>query len=83
MQIALSELQEEFVKQAVSEGRFASEAEVLEAGFRLVWAREQKLDELRAMISASLAEGGAFTNEHLDRDMDAQDAELAALGYPE
>jgi Arc/MetJ-type ribon-helix-helix transcriptional regulator len=49
MQIALSESQEEFVKQAVSEGRFASEAEVLDAGFGLVRARGQKLDELRAM----------------------------------
>jgi antitoxin ParD1/3/4 len=82
MQIALSESQEEFVKQAVSEGRFASEAEVLDAGFRLVQAREQKLDELRAMINASLAEGGAFTTEEMDADLEAETRQLLAEGIP-
>jgi hypothetical protein len=35
------------------------------------------------MIAASLAEGGVFTAEDLDRDMEEHDAELAALGYSE
>ena len=83
MHIALEESQEDFVKQAVSEGRFASEGEVVSVAIRLVQAREQNLDELRAMIAESLAEGGAFTAEDLDRDMEEQDAELIALGYSE
>ena len=83
MEVTISEPQEDFVKQAVSEGRYASESEVVNFGLRLVQARDQKLAELRAMIAASLAEGGAFTAEDLDRDMEEQDAELAALGYPE
>ena len=83
MNIALEESQEDFVKQVVSAGRFASESEVVSVAIRLVQAREQKLDELRAMIVQSLAEGGAFTAEDLDRDMEEQDAELIALGYSE
>ena len=83
MQIVLAEPQEDFVKQAVSEGRYASESEAVNSGLRLLEERDRKLAELRAMLAASIAEGGAFTAEDLDRDMEEQDAELAALGYPE
>jgi len=83
MQIALDPSREDFVKQAVREGRFANESEVVNLSLRLLEENDRKLADLRAMIAASLAEGGEFTAEDLDRDMEEQDAEFAALGYSE
>jgi antitoxin ParD1/3/4 len=83
MQVTISEPQEDFVKQAVSEGRYTSESEVVNFGLRLVQARDQKLAELRAMINASIEEGGLVTSEEMDRELEEQEAELIALGFPE
>jgi antitoxin ParD1/3/4 len=83
MQIALEPSQESFVKQAVSDGRFANESEVVNLSLRLLEENDRKLADLRTMIAASLSEGGEYTAEDLDRDMEEQDAEFAALGYSE
>ncbi len=83
MQITISEPQEDFVKQAVNEGRYASESEVVNLGLRLVQARDQKLAELRAMINVSIEEGGLVTSEEMDRELEEQEAELIAQGFPE
>ena len=83
MQIALTEPQEAFVKQAVSEGRYASEAEIVDLGLRMVEEHDRKLAELRAMISESLKDTTPISAEEMDRDLEEQEAELIALGYPE
>ncbi len=82
IQIALELSQENFVKQAVREGRYASEAEVVTLGLRMVEEHDRKLAELRAMIAASIAEGGAFTAEEMDADMEEQCKQLHAEGIP-
>jgi antitoxin ParD1/3/4 len=83
MQIALEESQEEFVKQAVSEGRYASERDLVKEGLRLVEARDRKLAELRAMIQESLKDTRFVSEEEMDRALDEQEAKLIAMGIPE
>lgn len=63
MTIALSSRWEQFVAQQVEAGHFQSEREVLEASLALMEQRQTKLEELRAIIAASDAEGGEFTAE--------------------
>ena len=82
MQIALTEPQEDFVKQAVGEGRYASEGEVIDSGLRLLQERDRRVAELRAMINASIEAGGSFTAEEMDADMEQQCKELLAEGVP-
>jgi len=82
MQIALSEPQEEFVKQAVHEGRYTSESEVVNFGLRLVEERDRKFGELRALIHASIEEGGLVTAEEMDADLEEQCNALLAEGIP-
>ncbi len=83
MEITISEPLESFVKQAVREGRYASEAEVVNAGLRLIEEHDRKLAELRAMIQESLKDTHVITAEEMDRDLEEQEAELIALGFPE
>jgi antitoxin ParD1/3/4 len=83
MNIALEESQEDFVKQAVSDGRYSSEKALVTEGLRLVEARDRKLAELRAMIQESLKDPRIVTPEEMDRDMEELEAELIAMGYPE
>jgi putative addiction module CopG family antidote len=83
MQIALSESQEDFVKQAVTEGRYASEKDLIDEGLRLVEARDQKLSELRAIIQESLKDPRIVSEEELDQALEDQEAQLIAMGIPE
>ena len=83
MEITISEPLESFVKQAVREGRYASEAEVVNAGLRLIEEHDRKLAELRAMIEESLKDTTPISAEEMDRDLEEQEAELIALGFPE
>jgi antitoxin ParD1/3/4 len=57
-------------------GRHGWASEVLREGLRLVEEREAKLAALRATLEASIAEGGAGTDDDLDRELDAKEAEL-------
>ena len=50
-------------------------------GLRLVEEREAKLQALRDMVNASIAEGGAHSDEELDPALDETEAELAREGY--
>ncbi len=83
MQISLTEPQEAFVKQAVSEGRYTSEAEVVNLGLRMLEEHDRKLAHLRAIVEESLNDTTVISAEEMDADMDAQEAELIALGFPE
>jgi len=82
MQIALEESQEDFVKQAVSDGRYTSESAVVEFGIRLLQAREQKLAELRAKVQESLKDTSEVSDEEIDAAINRKSQELLAKGIP-
>jgi len=82
MQIALEESQEDFVKQAVSDGRYTSESAVVEFGIRLLQAREQKLAELRAKVQESLKDTSEVSDEDIDAAINRKSQELLAKGIP-
>jgi len=82
MQIALEESQVDFVKQAVSEGRYASESEVANFGIRLVEAHDRKLAELRAKVQDSLKDTTEVTDEEMDVAIESKSRELLAKGIP-
>ena len=81
MNVSIGQRWEEFVESAVKSGRYASASEVVREGLRLVEEREAKLRALRETLNASIAEGGANTDEELARALDAKAAELAKAGY--
>lgn len=81
MNVSIGERWENFVESTVRSGRYGSASEVVREGLRLVEEREAKLVALREQIQSALAEGGANTEEDIDRALDEVDAELAAQGY--
>jgi antitoxin ParD1/3/4 len=81
MNVSIGERWEGFVANAVKSGRYASASEVVREGLRLVEEREAKLRALRDTLNASIAEGGASTDEELGAFLDAKAAELAKAGY--
>jgi antitoxin ParD1/3/4 len=83
MQIALEPSQEDFVKQAVREGRFANESEVVNLSLRLLEENERKLADLRAMIAESLADDTVYSAEEMDKFLEEEDSELRAQGSTE
>jgi antitoxin ParD1/3/4 len=82
MEVTISEPLENFVKQAVQEGRYGSESEVVNLGLRMVKEHDRKLAELRELINASIKAGGAHTSEEMESVMEAQCQELHAQGIP-
>ena len=62
-------------------GPVGSANEVAREGLRLVEEREAKLRALRDTLNASIAEGGANTDEELGAFLDAKALELAKAGY--
>ncbi len=83
MQVVLSESQEDFVKQAVSDGRYASEKALVTESLRLLEVRDRNLAELRAMIQESLKDTRAVTEEEMDQSLEEMEAKLIAMGIPE
>jgi antitoxin ParD1/3/4 len=83
MQIALDPSQEDYVKQAVRDGRYTSESEVVSYSLRMLQENDRKLADLRAMIAESLADDTVYTAEEMDRFLEEEDAELLAQGFPE
>jgi antitoxin ParD1/3/4 len=82
MEITLTESQEDFVKHAIREGRFSSESDVFDLAIRLVQAREEKLDALRAMIQTSLKDPREVSEDEMDAAIEAKSQELLSLGIP-
>ena len=62
MNVSLGERWESFVDEIVRRGRYGSASEVVREGLRLVEEREVKLQALRETLSASIAEGGSFSD---------------------
>ena len=81
MNVSIGPRWEGFVESAVKSGRYGSASEVVREGLRLVEERETKLNSLREMLLASIAEGGEGGEAELDAVLDAKAAELAKAGY--
>jgi antitoxin ParD1/3/4 len=81
MNVSIGERWEDFVEQAVKNGRYSSASEVVREGLRLVEEREAKLESLRAMLDASIARGGEVSDADLDADLDARAERLRRQGY--
>ena len=73
MNYVVGEHYDKFIRDQVALGRFESGEAVVEAGLRLVEARESKLQALRDHVEAAIAEGGGYTDEELDEILAAED----------
>tara|TARA_A100001391_G_scaffold146742_1_gene104197 strand:+ start:49 stop:285 length:237 start_codon:yes stop_codon:yes gene_type:complete len=78
MSISLEKRWQLFVKEQVEQGRYKTEAEVVEDGLRLVEAR---LAELRDKLNASIERGGGHTIEEVEAHLDAVAERLKAEGF--
>lgn len=80
MNVSIGSRWEHFVEQAVSTGRYGSASEVVREGLRLVEEREARLLALRATLDASIAAGGAASEEDIDEALARQSEELRRKG---
>lgn len=81
MNVSIGDRWEGFVEAVVKSGRYSSASEVVREGLRLVEEREAKLQALRETLKASIDEGGAHSDEDLERALDETEAELAQEGF--
>jgi antitoxin ParD1/3/4 len=81
MNVSIGERWQQFVDAAVKSGRYGSASEVVREGLRLVEEREAKLQALRDMLNASIAEGGNFTSEEVEQALEERATKLAQQGY--
>ena len=81
MNVSVGQRWEEFVDSVVRDGRYGSASEVVREGLRLVEEREAKLKALRQAIEASLAEGGALSQEDVTAALAAKARSLATEGF--
>lgn len=72
MNVSVGERWEEFVSEAVRDGRYGSASEVVREGLRLVEEREAKLKDLKATIEASIARGGSHTSDEVMAHVQAE-----------
>jgi antitoxin ParD1/3/4 len=63
MNVSIGERWESFVESALKTGRYGSASEIVREGLRLVEEREAKLQALRDTLNASIARGGAHSDE--------------------
>ncbi len=71
MDVSIDAETEALVTRRVEDGRYASASEAVRQGLRLLERRRSQEDELRAMIQASLAEGGEGSDGDLQAELDA------------
>lgn len=76
MNVSVGDRWEEFVADAVRQGRYGSASEVVREGLRLVEEREARLSSLRVMLDRSIEAGGEVTEAELDASLDARAAEI-------
>ena len=72
MNVSIGKRWEEFVEGVVQDGRYGSASEVVREGLRLVEEREAKLAALRQTIEASIAEGGALSQDEVSAALSAK-----------
>jgi len=80
MNVSIGKRWEEFVEGVVQDGRYGSASEVVREGLRLVEEREAKLAALRQTIEASIAEGGARSQDEVSAALSARAQALANEG---
>lgn len=80
MNVSIGKRWEEFVEGVVQDGRYGSASEVVREGLRLVEEREAKLAALRQTIEASIAEGGARSQEDVSAALSAKAQALVNEG---
>jgi len=78
MNVSLGQRWEDFVAQAVEEGRYGSASEIVREGLRLVEEREAKLAALRNTLEAAIERGGSHTDEEVAVAVKARLAKLAS-----
>ncbi len=82
MNVLIGKRWEEFAEGIVQDGRYGSASEVVREGLRLVGEREAKLAALRQTIEASIAEGGARSQEEVSAVLSAKAQALASERPP-
>ena len=80
MNVSIGQRWQDFVDRVVRSGRYGSASEVVREGLRLVEEREAKLATLRETLDASIAEGGAYTDDEVGEALAEKTAELKAQG---
>ncbi|MBP6581506.1 MAG: type II toxin-antitoxin system ParD family antitoxin [Sphingorhabdus sp.] len=71
MNVSIGERWEGFVDSVLKAGRYGSASEVVREGLRLVEEREAKLAALRDTLNASIARGGAQSDDDVGANVDA------------
>ena len=74
MHVEIAPELQDFITDAVRDGRYASVDAVLGEGLRLLAERDGKLADLRATIDASIARGGAYSDEEVGRYLEGRRA---------
>jgi antitoxin ParD1/3/4 len=80
MNVSIGPRWEAFVDGIVRDGRYGSASEVVREGLRLVEEREAKLEALRRTLEASIAEGGARSDDEVGAALAARAQRLAEEG---
>jgi antitoxin ParD1/3/4 len=80
MNVSLGQRWEDFVAQAVEDGRYGSASEIVREGLRLVEEREAKLAALRQTIDAAIERGGSHTDEEVQDAIKARLDRLQSEG---
>ncbi len=81
MNVSIGERWEGFVDAVLKSGRYGSASEVVREGLRLVEEREARLQALRQTLAASIAAGGAYTDDEVSDAIEAEAAKLAKAAY--
>jgi antitoxin ParD1/3/4 len=81
MNVSIGRRWEDFVDSVVRDGRYGSASEVVREGLRLVEEREAKLKALRQTVEASLAEGGALSQDEVSAVLSAKAQALSKEGF--
>ena len=80
MNVSLGQRWEDFVAQAVEDGRYGSASEIVREGLRLVEEREAKLTALRQTIDAAIERGGSHTDAEVEAAIKARLDRLQSEG---
>ncbi len=78
MNLSIGPRWEGFVDRVVKAGRYGSASEIVREGLRLVEEREARLAALRETLNASIARGGAISDDDLAASLEATALEATA-----
>lgn len=81
MNVSIGDRWETFISDMLRHGRYGSASEVVREGLRLVEEREAKLSSLKAMLDASIEEGGEASDADIDRALREKADQLRREGF--